>query len=43
MEQYMRLMKYVPTDWLNVVAMRVDGATSSWVNAVFQEVADGRR
>ena len=27
MEQYMRLMKYVPTDWLDVMAMRVDGAT----------------
>ena len=26
MEQYMRLMKYAPTDWLDVVAMRVDGA-----------------
>ena len=39
----MRLMKYAPTDWLDVVAMRVDGAASSWVNAVLQEVADGRR
>ena len=43
MERYMRLMKYNPTDWLDVVAMRVDGAASSWVNAVLQEVADGRR
>ena len=43
MERYMRLMKYAPTDWLDVVAMRVDGAASSWVNAVLQEVADGRR
>ena len=43
MERYMRLMKYAPTDWLDVVAMRVDGATSSWVNAVLQEVANGRR
>ena len=43
MERYMRLMKYEPTDWLDVVAMRVDGAASSWVNAVLQEVADGRR
>ena len=25
MEHYMRLMKYAPTDWLDVVAMRVDG------------------
>ena len=43
MEQDMRLMKYAPTDWLDVVAMRVDGAASSWVNAVLQEVADGRQ
>ena len=34
MERYMRLMKYAPTDWLDVVAMHVDGAASSWVNAV---------
>ena len=43
MERYMRLMKYAPTDWLDVVAMGVDGATNSWVNAVLQEVADGWR
>ena len=43
MERYMRLMKYDPADWLDVVAMRVEGAASSWVNAVLQEVADGRR
>ena len=41
MEQYMRLMKYAPTDWLDVVAMRVDGAANSWVNAALQEVVDG--
>ena len=34
MEHYMRLMKSAPTDWLAVVAMCVDGAASSWVNAV---------
>ena len=39
----MRLMKYAPTDWLDVVAMCVDGAASSWVNAVLQEVATRRR
>ena len=43
MERYMRLMKYAPTDWLDVVAMRVDGAANSWVNAVLQEVSDGWR
>ena len=39
----MQLMKYAPTDWLEVVAMRVDGAASSWVNAMLQEVANGWR
>ena len=36
-------MRYAPTDWLDVVTMRVEGATSSWVNAVMQDVAVGRR
>ena len=35
--------KYALTDWLDVVDMHVNGAASSWVNAVLQEVADGRR
>ena len=39
----MRLMKYAPTDWLNVLAMHVGGAASSWVNAILQEIVDGRR
>ena len=34
MEWYMRLMKYTPSDWLDIVAMRVEGAASSWVNTV---------
>ena len=34
MERYMKLMRYAPTNWLDVVAMRVEGAVSSWVNAV---------
>ena len=37
----MRLMRYAPTDWLNVVAMRVEGAVSSWVNAVLQDISEG--
>ena len=43
MECYMRLMKYSPSDWLDIVAMRVEGATSSWVNAVLQDVAASHR
>ena len=29
MERYMRLMHYAPSNWLDVVAMRVEGAASS--------------
>ena len=43
MERYMRLMKYSPFDWLDIVAMRVEGVASSWVNAVLQDVAAGRK
>ena len=39
----MRPMKYSPSDWLDIVAMRVEGAASSWVNAVLQDVATGHR
>ena len=39
----MKLMRYVPTDWLDVVAMRVEGVASSWMNAVLQDVAAGHR
>ena len=39
----MWLMRYSPSDWLEFVAMRVEGAASSWVNAVLQNVAVGRR
>ena len=34
MERYIRLMRYSPSDWLDIVAMRVEGAANSWVNAV---------
>ena len=43
MERYMKLMCYAPTDWLDVLAMRVEGAASSWVNAVLQDISAGRR
>ena len=39
----MRLMRYAPTNWLNVVVMGVEGAASSWVNAVLQDISKGRR
>ena len=37
------MMHYAPTDWLDVVAMRVEGAASSWVNAVLQDISEGRK
>ena len=43
MDQYMKLMQYAPMDWLDVVAMRVEGIASSWVKAVLQVVGEGRR
>ena len=29
MERYMKLMKYSPSDWLDIVATRVEGSASS--------------
>ena len=39
----MKLMRYAPTDWLDVVAMRVEGVASSWVNVVLQDMSAGHR
>ena len=40
----MKLMKYSPSsDWLDIVAMRKEGAASSWVNAVLEDVVVGHR
>ena len=36
-------MRYASSDWLDVVAMRVEGAVSSWVNAILQDVAAVRK
>ena len=35
------VMHYTPTEWLDVVTMRVEGATSSWVNVVLQDICCG--
>ena len=43
MKRYIKLMKYSPSDWLVIAAMRVEGAASSWVNVVLQNVAVGHR
>ena len=41
MERYMMPMKYSPSDWLDIVAIGVEGAANFWVNAVLQAVAIG--
>ena len=41
MERYIRLMKYSPSNWLDIVAMRVEGTASSWVKAVLQDIVVG--
>ena len=38
MEHYMRLTKCPPSDWLDIVAMRVEGATSAWMNTMLVSV-----
>ena len=42
-ECYMHLMRYGPTNLLDVVAMCVEGPASSWLNATLQDVAIGRK
>lgn len=43
MERYMRLMRYAQEDWLDIVAMRVDGAASAWMNSILLAIQKGRR
>ena len=39
----MQLMKYPQEDWLDIVAMRVEGAASSWMNASLASIERGQR
>ena len=39
----MHLMCYAPIDWLDVVAIRVEGTVSNWMNVVLQDVAIGHK
>ena len=39
----MKLMQSSPSDWLDIVAMRVEGAASFGVNAVLQNIAARRK
>ena len=38
-ERYMRLVHFDPQDWIDVVAVRIDGTTSSWINATIVVVS----
>ena len=35
-ERWMRLMRYFPADWVDIVATRLDGATSTWIEQELQ-------
>ena len=40
---WMRLMRYSPADWIDIVATRCKGAASAWMNSTMQEINSGRR
>ena len=42
-ERYMHLLCYAPIDYLDIVAIRVEGIASSWVNAALHDVVAGSR
>ena len=41
MERYMRLTNCPPRDWLDIVALRVEGAASAWLNATLVSIEQG--
>ena len=43
MERYMRLMEFPAKKWLDIVAMRVDGSASTWINAQLAQITRGQR
>ena len=43
MEHYMRLMKFPQADWLDIVAMHVEGAASAWMNASLASIERNQR
>ena len=38
-ERYMCLVHFDSQDWIDVVAMRIDGTASSWINATIVVVS----
>ena len=42
-ERWMRLMRYPPTDWVDIVATRLDGAASTWIERELQRARQQHR
>ena len=42
-ERWMRLMRYPPADWVDIVATRLDGAASTWIERELQRARRQRR
>ena len=42
-EQWMRLMRYPPTDWVDIVVTRLDEATSMWIERELQRARQQHR
>ena len=36
--RWMRLMRYPPEDWVDIVATRCEGAASAWMNSTMQKI-----
>ena len=43
MEHYIWLTKCPPSDWLDIVAMKVDGVASAWTNTMLVSIKQGRQ
>ena len=39
----MRLIRYPPKDWIDILATRCEGAASTWMNSTMQEIDKGGR
>ena len=42
-ERYLRLSRFSEEDWVEIAALRLDGAAATWANALLLEVSEGHR
>ena len=42
-ERYLRLSRFSMEDWVEIVALRLDGAAGTWANALLLEVSESKR